>query len=67
VTRLNNHVTFTTIQNSTGAPAISLPLGICRNGLPIGVQFAAALGEEKKLLELAFELEAAGAFCKLVQ
>ena len=67
VTRLNNHVTFTTIQNSTGAPAISLPMGICSNGLPIGVQFAAALGEEKKLLELAFELEAAGAFSKRVQ
>ena len=67
VTRLNNHVTFTTIQNTTGAPAISLPMGICSNGLPIGVQFAAALGEEKKLLELAFELEAAGAFSKRVQ
>ena len=62
VTRLNNNVTFTTIQNSTGAPAISLPLGVCSNGLPIGVQFAAGLGEEKKLLELAFELESAGAF-----
>ncbi len=66
VTRLNNHVTFTTIQNATGAPAISLPMGICGNGMPIGVQFAAALGEERKLLELAFELEAAGAFGKLV-
>jgi amidase len=67
VTRLNNHVTFTTIQNATGAPAISLPLGICSNGLPIGMQFAAALGEEKKLLELAFELEAAGTFCNPFQ
>jgi amidase len=65
VTRLNNHVTFTTVHNTTGAPAISLPLGLCGNGLPIGVQFAAGLGEEKKLLELAFELEAAGAFTKL--
>jgi amidase len=67
VTRLNNHVTFTTIQNCTGAPAISLPLGTCGNGLPIGVQFAAGLGEDRKLLELAFELEAAGAFIKPVQ
>ena len=67
VTRLNNHVTFTTIQNSTGAPAISLPMGICRNGLPIGAQFAAGLGEERKLLELAFELEASGAFSKLLR
>jgi len=64
VTRLNNQVTFTTIQNSTGAPAISLPLGTCSNGLPIGVQFAAGVGEERKLLELAFELEGTGAFSR---
>jgi amidase len=67
VTRLNNNVSFTTIQNATGAPAISLPMGVCSNGMPIGLQFAAALGEERKLLELAFELEAAGAFSKPVQ
>ena len=67
VTRLNNTVTFTTIQNATGAPAISLPLGVCSNGMPIGLLFSAALGEEKKLLELAFELEAAGAFSKPAQ
>ena len=65
VTRMNHHVTFTTIQNCTGAPAISLPMGICSNGLPIGLQFAAALGEERKLLELAFELESSGALDKL--
>lgn len=62
VMRLNNFVNFTIVQNTTGAPAISLPLGACSNGLPIGVQFAARTGEERKLLELAFELEAAGAF-----
>ncbi len=67
VTRLNNNVGFTTIQNATGAPAISLPMAICSNGLPIGLQFAAGLGEEKKLLELAFELEAVGAFSKAGQ
>ena len=66
VTRLNNHVTFTTVHNTTGAPAISLPMGICSNGLPIGVQFAAGPGEERKVLELAFELEGAGALSKLV-
>jgi amidase len=66
VTRLNNHVTFTTVHNTTGAPAISLPMGSCSNGLPIGVQFAAGPGEERKLLELAFELEGAGALSKLV-
>lgn len=60
--RLNNYINFTIVQNATGAPAISLPMGQDSNGLPVGVQFAARRGEEKKLLELAFELEAAGGF-----
>jgi len=64
VMRLNNYVNFTIVQNTTGAPAITLPMGKCKNGLPIGVMFAAGLGEERKLLELAFELEAAGSFLK---
>jgi amidase len=66
IMKLNNYVNFTTTQNITGAPAISLPLGISRNGLPIGVQFATETGQERKLLELAFELEAAVPFKTLV-
>ncbi len=62
IMRLNNYVGFTIIQNATGAPAISLPLGRCKNGLPIGPQFATKLGDEKTLLELAFQLEAANVF-----
>lgn len=62
VMRLNNYVNFTILQNTAGFPAISLPLGKCSNGLPIGPQFAANLGNEKTLLELAFELEEVGAF-----
>ncbi len=62
VMRLNNYVNFTIIQNTTGAPAMSLPMGKCSNGLPIGVQFGAQLGDDKTLLELAFELEQAGGF-----
>ncbi len=66
ILKLNNYVNFTTTQNITGAPAISLPLGVSREGLPIGVQFAAILGEERKLLELAFEIEEAGNFIRLI-
>ena len=57
IMKLNSYVNFTTTQNITGAPAISLPLGLSGNGLPIGVQLAAKTGEERKLLELSFELE----------
>ncbi len=50
---------FTPVQNITGAPAISLPMGHSHDGLPIGLQFAAAYGQEKLHLEFAFELEEA--------
>lgn len=57
--RLLDFVPYTPYQNISGAPAISLPLGSCNKGLPVGVQFAAAFGREKLLLEIAFELEEA--------
>jgi len=57
--RLRQYVGFTPLQNMAGAPAISLPMGFSRQGLPIGTQFAAAYGQEQRLLELAFELEEA--------
>ncbi|WP_404478898.1 amidase family protein [Novosphingobium sp. BL-52-GroH] len=49
---------YTPIQNVAGAPAMSLPLGISRSGLPIGVHVAGPIGAERTLLELAYELEA---------
>jgi amidase len=48
---------YTEIFNVTGQPAISLPLGVSRAGLPIGVQFAARLGEDATLLALAAWIE----------
>ncbi|WP_406023013.1 amidase [Nocardioides sp. NBC_00850] len=57
VDRLLRHVAFTPLQNITGAPAISLPMGLSEEGLPIGVQLSAAYGDERTLLELAYALE----------
>jgi amidase len=50
---------YTEIFNVTGQPAISLPLAMSNGGLPIGVQLAAPLGEDVRLLSLAawFERE----------
>jgi amidase len=50
---------YTEIFNVTGQPAISLPLAMSSGGLPIGVQLAAPLGEDARLLALAawFERE----------
>lgn len=57
--RLKSYVPFTPFANIAGTPAISLPIGRSADGLPLGVQFAARYGEERTLLELALELEAA--------
>jgi amidase len=56
---LSNYVGYTPLQNVAGAPAISLPLAWSSEGLPIGIHFAAAKGQERRLLELAYELEQA--------
>lgn len=57
--RLMKYVCFTPMQNVSGAPAISLPLGASKNGVPLGVQFGSAFGRERELLELALEIEEA--------
>lgn len=54
---LRHYMTFTPLHNVAGTPAISIPAGVSAAGLPIGVQLAALQGEERMLLELAFELE----------
>jgi amidase len=59
IARLMDWVAFTPLQNATGDPAISLPLAESAAGLPIGMMFSAAPGQERRLLELAYELEAA--------
>lgn len=50
---------FTAIHNASGQPAISLPLHWNEAGLPIGLMFSAAVGEEALLLRLAAQLEQA--------
>ncbi|MFM5893925.1 MAG: amidase [Novosphingobium sp.] len=54
-----DYVPFTALQNGTGQPAISLPLHWSADGLPVGVQFVAGIGEEALLIALAGEIEAA--------
>jgi amidase len=50
---------FTAIHNMAGVPAMSVPLGMSRTGLPIGIHFSASLDEDALLLGLAYQLEAA--------
>ena len=45
--------------NASGQPAASLPLHWTADGLPVGVQLAAAFGADELLIALAAEIEAA--------
>ena len=63
--RLIAYTGFTPLNNATGSPAISLPLGATTTGLPIGVHLMGKHGDERTLLELAYELEAAKPFRRL--
>jgi len=57
--RLIRFASMTPVQNVAGTPAISLPLGRTPAGLPIGSHLAAPFGHERRLLEVALELEEA--------
>ena len=64
--RLMSYVGFTPLQNASGAPGISLPGGQTAEGLPIGIHLGARFGQERTLLELAYELEAERPFPTLL-
>jgi amidase len=65
IERLVQYAAFTPLANATGAPAISLPFGHSDEGLPIAVQLWAPHGDERTLLELAFEIEQARPWRKI--
>lgn len=51
---------YTVAANLAGLPAMSLPFGKDKSGLPIGVQLLGSCFEEKKLLCCAYALEQTG-------
>ena len=50
---------FTIAGNLTGAPAISIPCGFDRRGLPIGLQIQGNYFAEAKLLNVAHQFQQA--------
>jgi aspartyl-tRNA(Asn)/glutamyl-tRNA(Gln) amidotransferase subunit A len=51
------HAVFTSFANHAGVPAVSLPCGGGRCGLPVGVQLIVARGRDRFLLDVARVLE----------
>lgn len=58
-TRAADYSAFTGLFNTTGMPAMSVPAGLDRDGLPLGAHFVADFGHEGLLLSLAARLEEA--------
>jgi len=54
---LGEFAAFTPIYNFTGQPAMSVPLYHSKQGLPVGVQCAAKIGNETALIRLASQFE----------
>ena len=57
--QVKSYGAITRMQNVTGQPAMSVPLYWTTGGTPIGVHFAARVGDEATLFRLASQLEQA--------
>ena len=51
--------------NLTGNPAVSLPVGLAQDGLPLAIQLVARPGEDARLLQVAAALERARPWAQL--
>lgn len=49
---------YTPLANLTGQPAMSVPVHMTKDHLPMGVQFIAPKGSDERLLQIAHQLEA---------
>jgi aspartyl-tRNA(Asn)/glutamyl-tRNA(Gln) amidotransferase subunit A len=54
-----DHAIFTGWVNITGVPALNIPIGLSRSGLPIGAHLAAAFGADDQLLTFARDVSGA--------
>ncbi len=59
IERARKTAIFNAFFNATGHPAISLPLGMTDDGLPLGVQLVAPQGREDVLIRVASQIEEA--------
>lgn len=59
VNRFRTYSAYTPLQNLTGVPAVSLPVGLSREGLPVAAMLSAGLGKDALLMSLSGALEQA--------
>lgn len=57
--RVMRFAAFTPIHNVAGTPGASVPMGLSEDGLPVAVQLSAGFGNERLILELAYQMEEA--------
>jgi aspartyl-tRNA(Asn)/glutamyl-tRNA(Gln) amidotransferase subunit A len=62
---MNDILTVTV--NLAGLPAISVPAGLTKQGLPLGLQLIGASFQENRVLQGAYAIEKAAAFTKQVE
>ncbi|MGR8946964.1 MAG: amidase [Gammaproteobacteria bacterium] len=60
---MHDYSPFTPLFNTTGQPAVMLPLWQSKAGLPLAMQFVGRLGDEETLYSLAGQLEYALPWC----
>ena len=48
-----NQADFTSLANLIKCPSVSVPMGMSKDGLPLGLQFLGNLWEDKKILSIA--------------
>ena len=65
VARFFRYVAFTPLNNVAGGPGMTLPSGITAGNLPGSIHLSAARGDDRTLLEIAYEFEAAKPFPRI--
>ena len=60
---IQHYSPFTPLFNTTGQPALMLPLWQAKSGLPLAIQFVGRMGDEETLYSLAGQLEQALPWC----
>lgn len=63
--RFRTYSAYTPLQNLTGVPAASIPVGLSEGGLPVAAMVSAAIGQDALLMAVSGQLETALPFAKM--